>query len=114
MIAGEEAVDFYDLLLLVTSLAAGLAITGGLILIPARQQRRVGWQLLQLGLLVDLLFNEFSTFRDQQFGALTLFIPELLMMLAIRHLLRQDTAGRPVGRGRAHRDARTTEAAGGR
>lgn len=86
VIAGEEAGDFYDVLLLVTSLSAGLAITCGLILIPARAQRRVGLQLMQFGLLVDLLFTEFSTFRDQQFGALTLFIPQLLMLLAIRHL----------------------------
>jgi hypothetical protein len=95
VIAGEESGDFLGLLLLATSLAAGFAITGGLILIPARRQRRLGLHLMQLGVLIDLLFNEFSTFRDQQFGALTLFIPELLMLLAVRRLLRHNDFGPP-------------------
>lgn len=89
VIQGDEIPDFYDWFQLSTSLVSGISISIGLICIPARKWRRFGLQAMQAGILVDLIFNQFSTFRDSQFGALETFIPELLVLLAVRHLLRR-------------------------
>ncbi len=79
--------SFYLMYLLVTNLLiAGIAGLG-VILVVLAPLRRHGLWLIQFGLLFDLLFDQFSTFKFSQFQALTGFAIELLILLAVRYLL---------------------------
>jgi branched-subunit amino acid transport protein AzlD len=87
-----------------------LTAHGGRLQSPMAAFRHRAWRLIDTVVRamsvqnIDLLFIQFSSFEDSQSGAPTLFIPELLVLLAIRHLLRHFNRRRAfeIGCGTAH------------
>ena len=85
-------VNFYLWYLEVTNLLTAGIVGLGLILVLLAPLRRHGLWLIQFGLLFDLLFDQFSTFKFSQFQALTGFAVELIILLAVRFLLSRERA----------------------
>lgn len=87
---------FYFWYLLIANLLCAAIVGIGLILVLIPRTRTAGLWLVQWGLVLDLLFNQFSTFKTDQFRALIGFAVEVVVMLMARHLLnstRDSTSG---------------------
>ena len=73
-------------------LVANLAVAGlaavGWILTVLPWTRVAGLRVLGGALMLDILFNQFSTFEFSQFNALIGFGVELVILVGIRYLLR--------------------------
>ena len=82
---------FYFWYLLVANLLCAVAVAVSLVMVLVRRLRRAGLLVLQWGLLLDLLFNQFSTFKTDQFQALIGFAIEVVVLLIVRRLGRRLT-----------------------
>ncbi|MTD13046.1 hypothetical protein GIS00_03680 [Nakamurella sp. YIM 132087] len=80
-----------DLIILIINSATSLLVAAGLIAL-ALHRTKSGYRLIQLGLVVDLLIRQVLSFGQEQFGALTSFFVELLLLVAVRWWARKEDA----------------------
>lgn len=86
---------FYFWYLLMANLLCAAIVGIGLITVLIPRTRTAGLWLVQWGLILDLLFNQFSTFKTEQFWALIGFAVEVASILLARHLLNRTRTSTP-------------------
>jgi hypothetical protein len=83
----ELGFGFYFWYLLIAHLAVAVIAAVGLALVIVPPLRVWGLRVVGAALLLDILFNQFSSFRYSQFKALIGFGIELVILLGIRYLI---------------------------